>query len=80
MVKAFLLCPQVDLNDGYKYGETPLYMALDNNDTEVLSMLLDDPRTDVNKVVNSENALIKASKRGKILMQGPKSDKKHERS
>ena len=60
MVKTFLLCPQVDLNDGYKFGITPLYMATDNNETEVVKALLDDPRINVNKVVNSENVLIKA--------------------
>ena len=70
MVKAFLLCLQVDLNDGYKYGITPLYMATENNETEVARVLLDDPRTDVNKVVNSENVLIKASENGNVIILG----------
>ena len=68
MVKAFLRCRQVDLNDGHKYGITPLYMATKNNKAEVVKVLLDDPRTDVNRVVNSENALIKASENGNILI------------
>ena len=66
MVEAFLLCPQVNLNDGYKYGITPLYKAADKNVTDVVNILLDDPRTDVNVEVNSGNALYIASEKGNI--------------
>ena len=64
MVKAFLLCTQVDLNVGYKYGRTPLFMAAMGNHTQVVEVLLGDPRTDVNVIVNSGNALCIASERG----------------
>ena len=64
MVAAFLLCKQVDLNVGYKYGRTPLYMASMMNHTGVVELLLTDLRTDVNIVVNSENALFTASEKG----------------
>ena len=70
MVEAFLLCPQVDLNDGYKYGITPLFMATENNETEVAKVLLDDPRTNVNKAVNSENVLIKATENRNAVILG----------
>ena len=68
MVEAFLICPQVHLNDGYKYGKTPLYIASEANHTEVVTILLNDQRTDVNTIVNSENALIKASKEGHVMI------------
>ena len=61
MVKAFLLCPQLDLNDGYKYSVTPLFLATENDQTEVVKALLEDQRIDVNVVVNFENALMKAT-------------------
>ena len=32
MTKAFLKCHQVDLNQGYKYGMTPLFVASRKND------------------------------------------------
>ena len=57
MVRSFLLCPQVDLNNGYKYGRTPLYMASMKKHVEVVKTLLADIRTNVNMVVNSGNAL-----------------------
>ena len=64
MVKAFLLCHQVDLNQGYKYGQTPLYMAAMNNHGEVVEALLSDYRTDVNAAVNNDNALFVSSEKG----------------
>ena len=66
MVKAFLLCSQVDINHGYEFGMTPLYMGSMNYHVEVVHTLLDDPRIYVNVIVNSENALFVASKRGHI--------------
>ena len=64
MVKSFLLCSQVDLNMGYKYGRTPLFVASKNNHSDVVEALLTDARTDVNVVVNSGNALLGASENG----------------
>ena len=61
MVKAFLLCPGIDLNIGYEYGRTPLFMASMNNHSDVVKILLSDSRIDVNVVVNSGNALYIAS-------------------
>ena len=63
MVKAFLLCPGIDLNNGYEYGRTPLFMASSNNHSDAVKMLLNDSRIDVNVVVNSGNALYAASER-----------------
>ena len=64
MVRAFLLCPEVDLNDGYKYSQTPLYIASLMDHIEILSVVLNDSRTDVNHVVNNDNALYTAAKKG----------------
>ena len=64
MVKAFLHCSQVNLNVGYKYGITPLFVACHENHAEVVKYLLADSRTDVNVVVNNENALFIASDKG----------------
>ena len=64
MVKSFLMCPKVDLNIGYKYSRTPLYIASFMNHTEVVAVILNDSRTDVNLVVNSDNALFTASEKG----------------
>ena len=64
MVESFLLCSQVDINIGYKYGLTPLFVASKNNHYNVVRALLSDARTDVNVVVNSGNALLAASESG----------------
>ena len=64
MVKAFLNCPNIDLNDGYRYGQTPLFIASLNNNQEVVIVLLNDSRTDVNVIVNSRNTLLAASELG----------------
>ena len=68
MVKAFLRCQQVDLNKGYKYGRTPLFMASMNNNAKVVELLLRDPRTDVNIAVNNDNSLFTASERGYLAI------------
>lgn len=64
MVTAFLLCNNVNLNLGYKYGITPLFVASKKNHTEVVKLLLTDSRTDVNIIVNNDNALFIASEKG----------------
>ena len=64
MVKSFLLCSKVVLNLGYRYGQTPLYTASMHNHPEVVAEILNDPRTDVNFIVNSDNALFTASQKG----------------
>ena len=63
IVKSFLKCQVVDLNEGFKYEITPLYMASRENHTDVVQLLLADTRVDVNKVVNSEHALLAAAER-----------------
>ena len=79
MTKAFLQCHQVDLNQGYMYGMTPLFLASRKNHVNVVQLLLDDARTDVNKVVNSGNALWEATEIGntnivKLLIKHPQID------
>ena len=79
MVKSFLLCPKVDLNIGYKYSQTPLFIASLMNHTEVVAVILNDSRTDVNIVVNSVNALFTASEKGhteivRLLIEHPHID------
>ena len=64
MVQAFLRCSKVDLNIGYKFGVTPLYVASNNNHTNVVEELLNDPRTNVNVEANSATALYTAAKYG----------------
>ena len=64
MVKSLLRCPQVDLNNGYKYGITPLYIASNNSHTKLVEELLNDPRTSVNVEVNSATALYTATEYG----------------
>ena len=61
MVKLHLKCSQVNVINGFKSERTPLYMAAENNRTSVVRELLSDPRTEVNRVVNGNNALFKAA-------------------
>ena len=70
MTISFLRCHQVDLNQGYMYGMTPLFVASRNNHGNVVKILLNDARTDVNKVVNSVNALWEASDTGNTQIVG----------
>ena len=79
MTKAFLQCHQVNVNQGYKYGMTPLFVASRENHVSVVQLLLEDTRTDVNRVVNNVNALWDASNIGntnsvKLLINHPKID------
>ena len=64
MVKALLLCPKIDLNFGYKFGRTPLYLAARRGHSGLVAELLDDPRIDLNVEVNSRNALYTAAEFG----------------
>ena len=64
MVQSFLRCSRVDLNIGYKYDITPLYLASNNNYPDLVEELLNDPRTNVNVEVNSATALYTAAKYG----------------
>ena len=79
MVKAFILCPEVDLNNGYKFDITPLYMASSRNHSSLVDVLLNDPRINVNVEVNSCSALYTAAENGnsevvKLLLNHPDID------
>ena len=65
MVKAFLQCYLVDLNHGYKYDMTPLYVASSNpGGSKLVEVFLNDPRVDVNIEVNSATALYTSAENG----------------
>ena len=44
MVKAFLLCDHVDVNNNYEFDETPLYIASRESHEDIVHALLTDPR------------------------------------
>ena len=63
---AFLQCPGIDVNDGYESEMTPLYIAVREESIEVVKILLEFPRINVNQVVNGENALLVATEFGNL--------------
>ena len=76
---SFLRCHELDLNEGYESGLTPLYIASRVGHFEVAEQLLKNTNIDVNKISNGENPLITAAEKGYtdivgLLLQFPTID------
>lgn len=67
-IKTFLVCPKLDINVHSKNGFTPLNVAIRGGLKEIVNILLQDPRTDVNKpnTAQRKNAILIASENGHI--------------
>ena len=65
-IKTFLKCPAMNVNDGYESDLTPLYIAVREEKSIVVQMLLEFPTINVNQVVNGENALLVATELGSL--------------
>ena len=66
--KAFLLCPGMNINEGYESDLTPLYLAVREEKIEVVKVLLEFPTINVNQIVNGENALLVATELGNLAL------------
>ena len=64
--KMFLQCPQIDINNGYLSGKTPLYISSREDHPQVVELLLEDTHINVNQMVDGENALITATVMGNV--------------
>ena len=74
MTDAFLNCTGIDLNNGYGFDGTPLYIASRANKFAIVEKLLAHPELNVNKDVNGKNALLAATEEGhaevvRVLLQ-----------
>ena len=79
IVRMFLACPGIDVNNGYQSGITPLYITSRNNNSQIVKILLNVEHLDVNKIVNGENSLLIAAEKGywevvKLLLSHPSID------
>ena len=61
-IEIFVVCPQLDINLGHKYGYTPLYLASKEGHSHVVQALLKIPSLDVNIEVNFKTPLMIAAK------------------
>ena len=66
-VKAFIKCPQIEINVRNQYGVTPLNVAAREGYDEIARLLLSNPKIDTNQYnsMNGKTALIVASEEGK---------------
>ena len=60
-VKTFIVCPQLDINLGDKYGFTPLYLASREGHSQIVQAILEIPSVDVNIEVNYKTSLMIAA-------------------
>ena len=65
-VANFLQCHNLDVNKGYVYGLTPLYIASREGYFEIVQQLLKITEISVNQITYGETALIMAAERGYI--------------
>ena len=79
MVKTFLQCPNIDINDVYNSGTTPLYTASRDGHPEIIKELLARPLIKVNQILDTmgKNSLMIASEKGQkdvviLLLEHPK--------
>ena len=67
-IKSFLVCPGIDLNIHNKDGYTPLNLATERGQKEMVKILLADQRIDVNRLNTGQkqNVVLIASEKGNI--------------